>query len=685
MALECTDQAIWETRVEDGERYVSEGWFRLRGLPPNDDPEVIRNWLDMVHPDDLKSLKDYLRSIDRGEVDNISREYRCRHADGHWIWILFRGRVLSRDAQGRPSRVVGTDTDVTTLVNERTQKSTLANRLELSLEVAGVGVWEFVVDTGVVHWDARVCTIYGRDQGDNELLNSDWESFLHPDDRAEVIADTNFCFTHKTDFIKDYRIVRAGGEVRHVRSRAKYVHADQGSGPRFMGVDIDITDDVRKTEELEAARAAMEHDSRHDALTGLANRRKLDEVYRGFMQAEKAAWRMPVFAVLSIDLDHFKDVNDTLGHNIGDLVLKQAAHLVSTVVAGAGLVSRMGGDEFVVFLPGPFAGSQIDDLVAGILHETSKTRTIEGKDCHFSMSIGVAKSSGTSADLSNVFAASDIALYQAKRAGRGCARHYDKSMQPHITQLKLYADDIMRALAGAQFICHYRPQFSAQTGALVAVEALLRWNHPSMGLLEPECFFPAVEVAGLARELTQHVMRIVLADQAGWAAARLLMPRVSVKIITSFLHDPSFVALLDDLGIGPDQISFELLDVRIHAEHKAVFFRNLAVCRDRGIYIEIGNFGAGNSPVVNVLKVAPQRIVVDVTLIDAMILGEAERQIVAAVVDIAKMMGAKVTAKSLQTQHHAALATEIGFDILQGDCLAPTLTETELRAVLVAP
>ncbi|WP_458792051.1 EAL domain-containing protein [Yoonia sp. MH D7] len=568
--------------------------------------------------------------------------------------------------------------------DERIQKSDLADRLGLSLEVAGVGIWEYRIDDKITYWDQRVCTIYGLDPTQNELRSGDWEGFLHPDDKEKVLFDAERRITNKIDFVNDYRIVRADGAVRHVRSRAKYVHADHLSGARFIGVNIDITDDVRKTEELEAAHAAMEHDSRHDALTGLANRRKLDEVYRAFIQAEKDAARVPDFAVLSIDLDHFKAVNDTLGHSIGDLVLKHAANLITTVVADAGLVSRMGGDEFVVFLPGPFTDSQINELVAGILYQTSKLRTIEGHVFHFGMSIGTAKNSGISFDLSSVFAASDLALYQAKRAGRGRACHYQESMKPHITQLKLYGDDINRAMAENQFICRYRPQFSALTGALEDVEALLLWQHPTIGLLDPTCFLPAAEAAGLVREVTEHVMRMLLADQAGWAAAGLIVPCVSIKVITAFLHDPNLICVLDNLGAAAGRIRFELVDLQMHAENEAMFVQNLTVCRDCGIDIEIGNFGAGNSPVFNVLEVAPQRIAIDLTLIEAMILGDDEHQIVAAVVRIAKLMGAKVTAKGLQTLHHVNLAKKIGFDVLQGDCLAPTLAETDLRAILIA-
>ncbi len=679
VALESADQAIWEMRRSIYPSFVTDSWFHLRGHDPIKDASAISTWLDRVHPDDLPALKAYQYSLARGDSDTVNWQYRYRHAEGHWIWILCRGRVLSRDTQGRPVRSVGTDTDVSMIVNDQAQKNILSNRLQLSLEASGVGIWEYDVDRAEVHWDENVRAIYGIGDGLDIRPNNEWDTYIHPDDKAEVIAQADECFDKKLNFDRDYRIVRPDGEVRHVRSRAKYVHAVQGSGPRFIGVNIDITQDVRKTEELEVARAAMEHDSRHDALTGLANRRKLDEVHARFISDQSAAGQPADFAILNIDLDHFKAVNDTHGHSAGDSVLTCAAELLAATVAGRGLVARVGGDEFVVFLPGAYAPNQLAEITREVLQRSASPCIVEGQHCHFGMSIGVASNRDIGAGIASAFVAADLALYQAKQAGRGCARFYERSMRPAEQPRVFQAEEIMQGLKMQQFKCDYCPQVSATTHDLVALEAKVRWEHPIFGTQTADNYAAAAEAAGVMADLHDEALRTVLSDQAKWTASGRTPPRVAIRVAARLLCNPDFAASLGGMSVKPGQVSFELTETTLRDEEEAVLLENLRACRSRGIEIDIDNFGSGCSSVVGVLKIAPKRIKIDGALIASIRGSKTQRKIVKAVVGIAKMTGAEVVAKGIQNENHAMIAANIGCDILQGEWCGPARTEADLQ------
>lgn len=684
VALESANQAIWEARDSTGELWVTESWYRLRGLDPQKDADAIHHWRNMVHPDDLKTLLEDQERQSSIHESLVSQQYRYRHADGHWVWVLSRGRILSRDEFGRPDRLVGTDTDVTEMVAEQAQNNILTNRLQLSLEVSGVGIWEYDVDEGVAHWDARVRTIYGIDDGLETRPNAEWDTYVHPEDRERVVAVAGACFADKRNFSKDYRIVRPNGEIRHVRSRAKYVHASNGSGPRFIGVNIDITDDVLKTEELETARAAMEHDSRHDALTGLANRRRLDEVYADFIKTARKTGQTPDYVILNVDLDHFKQTNDTHGHNVGDAVLNYAARLLREAIAESGLVARIGGDEFVVFLPGPFTQKHPEQIVQDILERSRCPCVIEGIVCNFGMSIGVANHRDIGGEVINVFVAADLALYQAKQKGRGCVRHYKPSMSPSAIAQRFKPDDILNGLKEDQFYCAYLPQFCAKSRDIDRVVALLRWRHPIHSDLDFDQFAAAIEAAGLSGIIHDFVMKRIRVDQASWKADGHTPPRISVKIPESLISDRGFKSSLKKDGSPQPNISFELPEASVDGANRKALHRNLKACRFSGIQIEIDDFGSGKSSVVGILKIAPNRIKIDPLMIASVTKSKSQRTFVEALVKLAKMAGAEVIAKGVDTKRKARIATKIGCDILQGPHFGAPLSEPELREIFRA-
>lgn len=684
VALESANQAIWEARDSTRELWVTESWFHLRGLDPQRDADVIHHWRDMVHPDDLKMLLADQERQSSSHENLVSHQYRYRHADGHWVWVLSRGRILTRDEFGRPDRLVGTDTDVTEMVTKQAQNNILANRLQLSLEVSGVGIWEYDIDEGVAHWDARVRAIYGIDDELETRPNAEWDTYIHPDDRDRVVAIADACFAEKRNFSKDYRIVRPNGEIRHVRSRAKYVHASSGSGPRFIGVNIDITDDVLKTEELETARAAMEHDSRHDALTGLANRRRLDEVHADFIKTARMIGQTPDYAILNVDLDHFKQTNDTHGHNVGDAVLNYAARLLREEIAESGLVARIGGDEFVVFLPGPFTQRPPEQIVLGILERSRRPCVIDGILCNFGMSIGVANHRDIGREVINVFVAADLALYQAKQKGRGCVRHYKPTMSPSAIAQRFMPDDILTGLKRDQFYCRYRPQFCAKSRDIVGVVALLRWRHPIHNDLDFSQFAAAIEAAGQSSIMHDFVMKRIHADQASWAADGYTAPRISIKIPGSLISDRGFKSSLGKDGSPQPNISFELPEASVDGANRKALHRNLKACRLHGIQIEIGDFGSGKSSVLGILKIAPNRIKIDPLMIASATKSKSQRKFVEALVRLAKMAGAEVIAKGIDTKQKAKVAAKIGCDILQGPYFGEPLSVPELRELFRA-
>jgi len=259
--------------------------------------------------------------------------------------------------------------------------------------------------------------------------------------------------------------------------------------------------------ELERVAAEREHDSLHDPLTGLPNRRL-------FQQRIREAVAGGRFALLLLDLDGFKELNDTLGHAAGDRLLAQVGPCVARTVGDRGLVARLGGDEFAVLLPGGTAdgaASAAEFVRAAI----AQPFAYDGVALHVEASIGIARFPADATDPDTLMQRADIAMYQAKR-GRTGAAHYDAARDPHSTARLALLGDLAGALDGEQLVLHYQPKIELRTGRVVGVEALVRWQHPTRGLLPPGSFLPLAEQTSVVRPLTLAVLDLALAQCAAW-------------------------------------------------------------------------------------------------------------------------------------------------------------------------
>lgn len=420
--LENLDQGIWDYDIQRKMFTVSDAWRRMRGVGPDHDINSIDNtWLEDIHPEERDLLREVFTDQTRGGRDQIDLQYRRRHASqGHWVWILCRAAVVDRDENGLPLRIVGTDTDITQIKKTKLSLQHLQRKLQLALDASGIGVWEYDPAQNKVHWDDRMLEIYGLTDGKNERSGSSWEEYLHPDDLIETLAYSDN-FTDEGDaYQRDYRIVRPDGTVRHVRSLASQDMVD-GKPARLIGVNIDVTDHYDRARELETARAQLEYDSKHDALTGLANRRLLDEVVAELCASLEDAH---TYAVLHLDLDHFKKVNDTYGHAAGDAVLVSVAEKLRDIVGKDGLVCRNGGDEFAILYQIAPEDSELTAMCQNIISVVGRPVPFENHSCKIGVSIGGALGRGPTPNFSRIFTKADAALYAAKEAGRNCFRLY---------------------------------------------------------------------------------------------------------------------------------------------------------------------------------------------------------------------------------------------------------------------
>lgn len=567
----------------------------------------------------------------------------------------------------------------------------LSRRLELALEASAIGVWEHDLETNHLAWDDRVNEIYGRDADSGPRGYSDWAGAIHPADLPGALADFDKAVAGRSTYSSEYRVVRPDGEIRHVRSRAIFYQTANNS-PRMVGAEWDVTADVLlntdlvrakqltelKNTELEAAKARIEHIALYDSLTDLPNRRYLDQVLEDY--AARAKLGGGYAALLHVDLDRFKHINDTLGHAAGDAMLVHASSVLKSNVGDRGFVARIGGDEFVILCTVYDDGRQAAALADNIIEQMRRPVYYHGHQCRFGVSVGIAIDNGRDVDGKQLLVNADIALYRAKRRGRNRYEFFSAELQSEIVNTKRIADEILAGLERDEFIVFYQPQFNAKTLEIVGVEALARWRHPEKGILAPDVFLKTAEELNVVSVIDHKILQQSLLDFEAWSAEKLGIPRVSVNVSARRLQDEELLKSLRELNIKKGTFSFELVESIFLDNNDDLVTWNVEQIKQLGIDIEIDDFGTGYASIVSLLKLQPRRLKIDRQLVDPIVSSPQRRQVVSSIIEIGKSLGIEIIAEGVETMQHARVLRELGCDILQGYAFGHAMDADRLRS-----
>ncbi|GEO83198.1 MULTISPECIES: sensor domain-containing protein [Alphaproteobacteria] len=681
-ALVSSSSGVWDQRLDRSSMYYSDVWRKIRGLSP-DDPIAgsTEEWLLLVHPDDRERV---LRSIERqnaGDPDYMTFSYRERHKDGHWIWIECRGACVEWTDDGKPARIIGIDTDITERKASEEALTRMSRRLKLALEASQIGVFEADFTTGLAEWDAGMRKIF-RVEGEEDIpIGEVWEKMLHPEDAKGVFERLAQHVENLAPFSDEYRIIRSDGTISYIRSRT-LPFIDSDGHRKMVGANWDVTADIAlrdeldkaktqaeaRSRELEIAKARIEHIALHDHLTGLPNRRYLDkrlEELAGQPRSGAAG-----LAILHIDLDRFKQINDTLGHSAGDAMLRRAAHVLRKQVREGDFVARIGGDEFVFLARYTGDRQNLSALADRVIQDMRKPVPYAGQECRFSASIGIACDAKGAVDPHQLLLNADIALYHAKNSGRSRHAYFTLDRHARMTDNRRLADDILRGLEQDEFLPYYQFQFDARSLDIAGAEALARWRHPERGVLTPDVFLTAAEEIGVIADIDGLILEKALIDRKRWAQDGLSTPKISVNVSSPRLHDPALKEKLDALAFEPGTVSFELLESIFLDENDKQATNNLRHLRELGIEIEIDDFGTGHASIVSLLRLNPTTLKIDRELIQEVSESRSRRDLVGSIIGIGRSLGIRVVAEGVETADQVRVLRELDCDILQGYGLA---------------
>jgi diguanylate cyclase (GGDEF)-like protein len=429
--------------------------------------------------------------------------------------------------------------------------------------------------------------------------------------------------------------------------------------------------------------ASLLHAATHDALTGLPSRGVLLER----LERELARSADGQVAVLFVDLDNFKLVNDSLGHDSGDIVLREMAQRIKACVGQADTVSRFGGDEMVILHPGAEDASEAA-IGARILAAMSEPILVEGREVVVSASVGVAICARGAQSAEQLLRDADTALYSAKSRGRNRIERFNDELHARVARRVQIESDLRAALRDAQLFVNYQPQVSLTTGRMVGVEALVRWRHPELGLVSPTEFIPVAEECQLIGALGRQVLRAACRQLAEWTLVTDAPLSMTVNVSPRQLDDPDFIAELRDVlretGIRPALLCLELTESALmHRETDTV--EVLERIRAMGVYVAIDDFGTEYSSLARLRGLPVEVLKIDRSFIDGLPAESGDTAIVTSILSLALAMGKHVIAEGVERPEQAAALRNMGCTVAQGYLFSAPVDPWEILPLLGRP
>ncbi|WP_367849707.1 EAL domain-containing protein [Rhodoferax sp. WC2427] len=683
--LLATTQALaqvggWEVDGVRDRVYWTEGVYRIFQTTPDEytPTTALETLRRVLTPSAMAKIRASYRESERlssthdFEVEAITfrGESIWVHAMGTSTWD--RGRLLSR-------------TSVLQNITERKQAQMALqeteNRWRLALESTGDGVWDWHIQTGVEHLSKRLVEMYGFAEGEIPDLPTELDQRTHPDDLAQMDRDRDAHFAGLTpSYSNEHRVRCKDGRWKWVLSRGMVISRDaQGQPLRMIGTHTDITD--RK-----AAEVLIRQQAFFDTLTGLPNRRMLrDRLEQEIKRCKRDGQQL---AILFIDLDHFKEVNDTLGHGNGDLLLIEAARRIQACVREADTVARMGGDEFTVVLTEVTDVLRLEPTLQKILRAVEQVFQLGNEQVFVSASIGITLYPLDARDIEDLFKNADQALYVAKGAGRNRFSFFTPALQEAAQTRVRLANDLRSGLQEQQFRLVYQPIVELATGAVHKAEALIRWQHPTRGLISPAQFIPIAESSGLIVEIGEWVFQQAALQVQAWR--KHLCPGFQISVNKSpvqFHHEGEgkqpWAEQLQALGLPGSSMVVEITEGLLLDTSSRVSDHLLELA-DAGIQVSLDDFGTGYSALSYLQRFDIDFIKIDQSFVRHLVPDSTDLALCKAMVVMAHALGMKVVAEGVETAQQRDLLAAMGCDYGQGYLFSRPVPAADFEALWAA-
>lgn len=599
-----------------------------------------------------------------------------RHGKQETIWWTYGHSPIEDESGVRGVLVICNDITKEHVAFDELRAIEL--RLQSVMELSGTDIWEWKPMTNEVVLSPGWKHMLGYEDNEIQSKFESWQSRIHPDDRMHALEVIDIYRNGVGDIYEnEYRMRCKNGDWIRVHSLGAAVMRDAAGRPtKVIGTNSDISDKRRSEEKIW-------HQANFDELTGLPNRclfkNRLD------WEIQKADRCRYAVNLLFIDLDRFKEVNDLLGHAIGDTVLKEAAQRISDCVRASDTVARLGGDEFTVIITHLVGELRVEHIAQKILDALSAVFNVANKMIYLSASIGITIFNADTDTPEVLLRNADQAMYAAKGRGRNQFCFFTPSMQTRsLHRLRLIAD-LRHALKKKQLQVFYQPLSELATGKIFKAEALLRWFHPELGPVDPAEFIPLAEESGLINEIGDWVFKDAVSWSEQWSSEIGMPFQVSVNKspaqFVSRVKNTDWTDYLNHKGLSGQNISLEITE-GVLLQASTFVIEKLLTYRDAGIQISLDDFGTGYSSMTYLQKFHIDYLKIDQSFIRDMASNPADRAIVRSIIVMAHELGLKVIAESIETQEQVTLLTTAKCDFGQGFFYSRAIPPEQMTALI---
>ncbi|MBF6056808.1 GGDEF domain-containing phosphodiesterase [Thiomicrorhabdus heinhorstiae] len=559
-------------------------------------------------------------------------------------------------------------------------------RFQLAIDGTRDGLWDWNAKEGKIYVSEQYEAMLGYQSKDMPDTLEEWLKMIHPDDVDKAQYEIKRYLESKGQGVYEntFRMRTKSGQWLWITSRGKAIFDDEGNPVRFVGFNTDMSKLIQQQEELKKQKDLHQYLANHDTLTNLANRSLFnDRLMHSIKQAQRNGEKL---AVLFIDLDYFKEINDSLGHNIGDKVIQSIAKRLQHLIRGGDTIARLGGDEFTILmddLPDEQSASHIADRVIENFRQPVR---VDHHELHLSCSIGISIYPDNGETPTDMLKNADAAMYRAKNLGRNNFQYYSKEMTEEAFERLNMEANIRSGIQNEEFIVYYQPQINSSTQQIIGMEALVRWNSPSLGFITPGRFIPLAIATGSIIDLDRYVMKKAFKEFAAWIDEGLDPGHLSINLNMKQLIREDFVSYLSGLieqgGFSASCIELEVTEGEL-MDNPSQAINVLKQVESLGVKLSLDDFGTGYSSLSYLKKLPISKLKIDKSFVDGLPFDKEDEAIVRAIIALAQSLNLDIIAEGAENLQQVDFLSQLGCSNFQGYFFSKPIPAEEMHNFLI--
>lgn len=675
LALSSSNSGIWEWDIQGNSMYISPEWKEMLGYRDEELENSLDTWKNAVYPDDLARIMQILQKNIEKRVHYKEITYRLVKKDKSVIWILSKAST-EYDKDFQPTRVIGTHINIT---ESKAQELKNIQQTQIIEQIH-----DGVVSTdlnGIIksyNHGAKLLVEY-----ESEEILGEHVSKIFFEKDYKVLRQSIESVIEKEKYHGVFRLYTKSKKIIYTELSLSVLKDEDGIAVGVIGFAQDITKRREAEQELLKQKERLDFQAHHDALTTLPNRLLFrDRLAQAIAKAKRSQKHI---GVLFIDLDHFKEINDSLGHAVGDEVLKVVSNRLEKVLRSEDTLARLGGDEFTILLENLREGQDAARLAQKIIDILSQAIEIKSHKLYVSSSIGISLLPQDAESCDDLLKYADAAMYKAKSEGRNNYQFYSSEMTELAFERVAMEASLRAGLENEEFVVYYQPQVDARDNSIIGMEALVRWNHPTMGQVSPFKFISLAESTGLIVPLDRFVMKTAMSQMKEWYTMGLNPGRLSLNLVMKHLYANDFMEVLEEImkgcGCSASHLELEVVEGQIMSNPSAAI-EILNKVRDMGISLSVDDFGTGYSSLSYLKRLPIKKLKIDQSFVRDLPDDEEDAAISKAVIALAKSLNLEIIAEGVETQEQKDFLVANGCHNIQGYYYSKPIKAEKMQKLL---